>query len=319
LVRRGDYWQMGEDGQPLTYLDEIEIIDLGTDPAPYIAAIQNGQIDGRTLSSADDFLALKDNPQVVVGPARTAQTRVLRFRVDTDPWQDNRLVRAVTLCQDRQKIIDQAFFSQAEIGNDAHVAPIQPDYSPMDTIAYDPDKAKALLQEAGVDSLDFKIAVGSGWPEVVSNAETLQADAKPAGINITLDSMPVDSYWNLWTEAAVGITPWTHRPLGVMLLPLAYIADSEGKPVPWNESRWVDEEFSTLLKKAQSIADNVARREVMKDLQRIQSERGSVGIPMYLNQWEAHNPGFQGVKSHPTGYWLLNEAWYDPDKDPFKA
>jgi peptide/nickel transport system substrate-binding protein len=102
-----------------------------------------------------------------------------------------------------------------------------------------------------------------------------------------------------------------------MLLPLAYIADAEGKPVPWNESRWVDEEFSTLIKQAQAIADNVARREVMKDLQRIQSERGSIGISYFFNVWKAFNPAFQNLHGHPTGYTLLNDVWYDPDQDTF--
>jgi peptide/nickel transport system substrate-binding protein len=301
----------------LGYLDEIEFIDLGTEDAPYIAALENGQIDSYNLT-VEPFLSVRNNSKVKVYAARTAQARVLRFRADLEPWTDNRVRLAVKKCQDRQKILDQAYFSEGDLGGDAHVAPVQPDYAPMDIPAYDPEGAKALLAEAGQENLAFNVAVGAGWTDVVSYMETLKEDAKAAGIEITLETMPNEAYWNLWTEAAVGVTPWTHRPLAVMLLPLAYIADSEGKAVPWNESRWVDEEFSTLLKKAQSIADNEARREVMKDLQRIQSERGSIGIAYFYHVWDAYNPAFQNVNSHPTGYYLLNEAWYDPDQDPFK-
>jgi len=318
VVARDDYWQMGKDGKPLPYLDEIEFIDLGTEDAPYIAALENGQIDSYNLT-VEPFLSVRNNPKVKVYAARTAQARVLRFRVDLEPWSDHRVRLAVKKCQDRQKILDQAYFSEGDLGGDTHVAPVQPDYAPMDIPAYDPEGAKALLAEAGQENLAFNVAVGAGWTDVVSYMETLKEDAKAAGIDVTLETMPNEAYWNLWTEAAVGVTPWTHRPLAVMLLPLAYIADSEGKPVPWNESRWVDEEFSTLLKKAQSIADNEARREVMKDLQRIQSERGSIGIAYFYHVWDAYNPAFQNVNSHPTGYYLLNEAWYDPEKDPFKS
>ncbi|NIN63377.1 MAG: hypothetical protein GTO63_01395, partial [Anaerolineae bacterium] len=101
-------------------------------------------------------------------------------------------------------------------------------------------------------------------------------------------------YWGLWTETAVGITTWAHRPLAVMVLPLAYIADSEGTPVPWNESRWVDDEFTELLQQAQGTLDVEARREIMADLQRIQQERGSIGIAWWVNFWAISNPGFQG-------------------------
>jgi peptide/nickel transport system substrate-binding protein len=169
-----------------------------------------------------------------------------------------------------------------------------------------------------MDSLDVSISVGTGWADVVAYIETLKADAAPAGINITLDTMPIEAYWNLWTETTVGVTPWTHRPLAVMLLPLAYIADADGNPVPWNESRWVDEEFSTLLEQAQATADIEARRAIMLQLEQIQTERGSIGISYFQNVWRGINPGFQNVAGHPTGYRLYNEVWYDQDQDPFK-
>ena len=318
LKANPDYWQLGEDGKPLPYLDQIEFIDLGTASEAYLSALDSGQIDSREISP-ESFLNLRDNPKLKIYSASTAQTKVLRFRVDLEPWTNNSLIKAVKMCQDRTKIVDQAYFGEADPGQDHHVAPIQPDYAPMDIPSYDPEGAKALVKAAGLSSLDFKISVGTDWTDVVSYIETLKQDAVAANINIEIDSMPVSAYWDLWTETPVGVTAWTHRPLAVMLLPLAYTSDSTGKPVPWNESRWSDKEFSELLVKAQGISDSVARREVMKDLQRIQQDRGSIGIAYWQHIFNAYNPAFQNVSCHPSSFRLLTECWYDPSKDPFKA
>jgi peptide/nickel transport system substrate-binding protein len=321
VERREGYWQMGADGQPLPYLDAIDFVDLGEDSVATLAALQSGEVDyfGNGLT-ADDFITLRQNEDIAVIGVGTSQTRVLRFRVDQQPWDDVRVRNAVKMCQDREKILELAHFGEGLLGHDTHVSPVHPEFAPMDLPAYDPEGAKALLAEAGFDEsnpLSFDVAVGTGWPDVVAYMETLQEDAKTAGINMTLNTMPNSSYWDLWTETAVGVTPWTHRPLAVMLLPLAYIADSEGKPVPWNESRWVDEEFSTLLAQAQGTLDIEARREIMAELQRIQNERGSIGIAYWQNTWEGFNPKVRGINAHPNNYELWFEIWLDPDEDPF--
>ncbi|MBP7693814.1 MAG: hypothetical protein KA764_17970, partial [Anaerolineales bacterium] len=160
--------------------------------------------------------------------------------------------------------------------------------------------------------------VPSDVSDIVSYITTLQEDAKAAGLTIKQITMPQAQYWDVWTTVPAGVTAWTHRPLAVMLLPLAYIADADGKPVPWNESKWVDQEFSDLLVKAQGIADNEARRAVMKDLERIQQERGSIAIAYWQKIWDVYNPAVQNAGAHPTGYILVNDAWLDPDKNPFK-
>lgn len=310
------YWQKGEDGDPLPYLDAIEWVDLGNDQTAHVAALQGGQVDTIYSPSVDSFLALRNDDKVDVIPIGTSQARVLRFRVDLEPWTDNNARLAVKMCQDREKILDQAYFGEGQLGHDFHVSPVHPEFAPMDVPEYDPEGAKALLAESGLEGLAFDIAFGTGDPDVVAYAETLQESAKAAGIDITLNTMPSSAYWDLWTETAVGITPWTHRPLAVMVLPLAYIGDAEGNPVPWNESRWVDEEFTELLVKAQGTLDVEARRAIMADLQKIQMERGSIGITYWQNSWSVANPAFTGIKSHPTAYNLWREVWYDPDKDP---
>ncbi len=315
VSKRDGYWQNGADGKPLPYLDGIEYIDLGNDQTAYVAAIQAGQIDDIYDPTVDTFLALRDDKKVVVEPIATSQVRVLRVRVDQDPWKENKVRQALKMTQNRQSILDKAYFGQGVLGHDMHVSPVHPDYSPVDPPKYDPESAKKLLEEAGVKTpLDVKISVGTGWTDIVAYIETLKEDAKPAGFNITLDTMPNASYWDKWTETTVGVTPWTHRPLAVMVLPLAYIADKDGKPVPWNESRWVDEEFSTLLKKAQGTLDIEARKAIMKDIERIQMERGSIAVAWWQSVWDIHSPILQGTKAHPTAYHLWREAWIDPDK-----
>ena len=307
------YWQMGDDDMPLTYLEGMEFIDLGEDATAYTAAIQGGQIDtmfGGSINP-DVVLALQGNSDINISGAGTANTRVWRMRQDLEPWTDQNLVNAVKKTQDREKILAIAYFDEGIPGHDTHLSPVQPAWSPMDLPAYDPEGAKELLAASGMDSLDFKVSVGTGWPDIVAFAETVQEDAKAANINIELETMPNSAFWDLWSETPVGVTPWTHRPLGTMLLPLAYITDAEGTPVPWNESRFIDQEFMDILKQAQGTFDIEERRVLMGELQRIQQERGAVLISYWMNQWIVAHKSVQGIEAHPTNYNLHREVWID--------
>jgi len=315
IKRRPDYWQMGADGQSLPYMDGMEWIDMGAELEPQMAALSSGEVDMidlGDLSGLPVYLALKDDPNVQILSVTTSVTRVLRMRVDIDPWTDPRVCQALRLCQDREKILQLAFFGEGAVGQDCHVAPVHPEYCPVETPAYDPEQAKALLAEAGYpDGLEVEIAVGSDWPEVVTYAETLKEDAAPAGINLKINAMPTSQYWDLWTEVPLGITPWTHRPLATMVLSLAYTADAAGNPVPWNETRWVDDEFVELLEKANGTLDVEERRTIMCDLERIQQERGPAGIAYWMNVWMVLGKAVRNAQPHPTSYMLFNEVWLD--------
>ncbi|MEM7801504.1 MAG: ABC transporter substrate-binding protein, partial [Chloroflexota bacterium] len=94
---RSDYWQMGEDGSPLPYLDEIRYVSI--DQEAGVAGLQSGQIDTMFNPSAASWLALKDNPDLSVTQASTAQVLVLRARVDLEPWNDVRVLNALRKVQ----------------------------------------------------------------------------------------------------------------------------------------------------------------------------------------------------------------------------
>ncbi|THB76795.1 MAG: ABC transporter substrate-binding protein [Desulfobacteraceae bacterium] len=313
LKRRDDYWKKGADGGLLPYLDRIEYIDMGSEMSPMITAIKSNDIDmidfGDVVAT-QAYQALKSDPNIKIQPVTTNITRILRMRVDKKPWDDNRVRMALKLCQNREKTLALAYFGEGLEGQDTHVSPKHPEYAPVKTPAYDPGKAKQLLKEAGYpNGLEVNLAVGSGWPEVVRYAEILKQDAAPAGLKINLQTMPNSQYWEKWTEVDLGITPWTHRPLGTMVLNLAYTADKDGKPVPWNESRWVDKEFSELLVKANGTLDIEKRRSIFAKLEKIQMERGSIANAFWINMWTITRKHVENLVAHPNAYLKADDVW----------
>jgi peptide/nickel transport system substrate-binding protein len=316
VKRRPDYWRKGADGKSLPYLDRIDFTDMGQEMAPQIAALRSGQVDVIDLSDspgADVFRAVRGRPGIRIRPVQSAAARVLRMRVDLKPFNDVRVRRALTLCQHRPKILALAYFKQGLLADDFHVYPKHPEYCPQPRIKYDPEQARHLLGQAGYpDGLRVELAVGSGWSDVVRLAEILQHDARPAGFKIQIRPMPNTQYWEQWTQVPLGITPWTHRPLGTMVLNLAYTADAAGRPVPWNETRWVDPEFSKLLREASSTLEAAARRKIFCRLEKIQMERGSIGIPFWRKVWLITRDRVKGARAHPNLYFLFNQVWLKP-------
>lgn len=309
LKRREDYWQMGEDGEPLPYLDEIIYISIAKDAA--VAAIQSGQVDCMYQPRAGDWQALKDVPGLQVLTAKTAVTSVLRMRVDLEPWSDQKVVQALKMCQDREKILQLAYYGQGDFGIDAHIAPVHPAYCEKPIPEYDPEGAKELLAEAGYpDGLPVTLATKNDQEEP-EFSQALKEQAAAGGIDIELDITDPGGYWDRWTEVDLGITSWTHRPLGTQVFRLGYTSDAEGNPVEWNETRWVDEEFQTLLTQAESTLDVEERRALMCDIEDIFMERGPIGISYWKSVWNIIPDSFQDIEAHPTEYDLLLKVWKD--------
>ena len=180
----------------------------------------------------------------------------------------------------------------------------------MSAIEFDPRKARNLLREAGYpEGLDVILTIGDKRPDIESYAAILQNDAAEAGFRISIDKISEQNYRRSFTDIDFGITPWAHRPLGTMVLNLAYGSDSEGVPAQMNETRWVDQEFTELLAEAGGTLDLLERRRLFCRLQTIQSERGSIGIAWWQNRWTGVHKNVQGLKTHPAGYLLLDRVW----------
>ena len=84
-------------------------------------------------------------------------------------------------------------------------------------------------------------------------------DKKPAGITININKMPANQYWEVWDKAPWGYTAWTHRPLGTMVLALAY-----RQGVPWNECAYANPEFDKALDAADAARARAERHDTIR-------------------------------------------------------
>lgn len=308
--RREDYWQTGADGKTLPYLDKL--VFVSTDKDAGVAALQSGQVDTLYDPRPADYLALKDLDFLSVYPVATAQALILRMRVDMEPWDDNRVRTALKLCQDRATILQLSYFGEGVLSIDAHMAPVHPAYCVKPIPEYQPEKAKALLEEYAKEKgieLPLKVTLATkndqNEPDIAAALKEMSA---PAGFDITLDITEPGGYWDRWTEVPLGITSWTHRPLATMVLPLAYTKESIGA---WNETRWYDDDFTALLRQAEATLDVEARRALMCKMEDIMQDHGPIGNSYWKNVWNITRSEFKNVKAHPTAYFLMNKVWKD--------
>ncbi len=292
LKGRKDYWR----GAP--NLDTLEFIDLGNDSGALLAALASKQVDGLYEVDIAQADAVKGLPHVALYPVVTAQTGVARGRVTEKPFDDKRVRMALKLAIDPQKVVDIVFRGAAAVAEHTHVAPVYPDYHAMPVMKPDPARAKALLAEAGFpNGFDTEIAC-KNQPAWESAVTTVMAEMwKEVGIRVKVNVMPANAYWDVWMNIPFGFTTWTHRPLAVMTLGLAYRTGGA-----WNESNYSNPEFDKLLSQAEGTLDVDKRREIMGKLQLIMQEDGPIVQPIWRTVQTGYDKKVKGFRMHPSQY-----------------
>jgi peptide/nickel transport system substrate-binding protein len=291
LKARKDYWGGGP------YLDQLEFIDLGDDPAAGVSAMASKQVDGLYLADIVQLDALHKLAHVQLHQVTTAYTAVARVQ-PVKPFDDKRVRQALRLAIDSASILQISYRGLGTPGEHHHVSPVHPEYAKLAPSQRDVNRAKKLLADAGHPSgIDVEIACRPqpAWELVAVQAMVEQW--KEAGIRVKINVMPSTQYWEVWTKVPFGFTTWAHRPLGIMTLALAYRTG-----VPWNEARYSNKDFDNLLTQAEGTLDVNQRREIMAKLETIMQEDGPIVQPVWRALFTFLDKRVQGFKMHPTGY-----------------
>ena len=297
LKRRDGYW-----GKK-AHLDEIHYIDTGDDAGAKIAALAAGQVDLVNEIMVDQLAVVKALPNMQIFKAVTAQTAVARMQ-PIAPFDDVRVRKALRICQDHARLLELSHGGEGAPAEDHHVCPLHPDYAELPKEKQDYELAKKLLADAGhsngiTATLDCNN--DRAWEQAA--CQTLVEMCKPAGINLKLNIMPGSAYWKLWTKTPFGFTRWNHRPLGTMVLNLAYRSN-----VPWNESQHNNPEFDKLLDEAGGIADPKERSKVMAKVQKTMQDDSPIAQPLWRGVFDAGSAKVKGYSKHPQNFHLLNDT-----------
>ena len=171
-----------------------------SDPAAQVAALMAGDVDAFPRVTPRSVPQLQANPkfQVIVSGSR-AKT-ILALNNGRKPFNDVRVRRAIAAAIDRKAVIQGA--------GDGYGAPIGSHYVPgafgyVDTTGvnpYNPDKARALLKEAGITTpLDLTITLPPP-PYARQGGEVIASMLQKVGINARLQNVE----WAQWLSGVYG-------------------------------------------------------------------------------------------------------------------
>lgn len=178
--------------------DEISIGALELypqqDPATVVAGVQSGQFNLARISGAQVDAAKAAGLDVQVIDSMFVS--VLDVNTEKAPFDDPAVVEALKYGIDREKLKEVVSFG---IG-DVNYQPFPPGYvgyneDLADIYAYDPDKARKILADAGYTDPVPAVFTSSG--QSAPAVELIQAQLKEIGINARIETIPATQHTQL--------------------------------------------------------------------------------------------------------------------------
>lgn len=278
------------------WLDRIEYLDFGTDPATWLAAIRSGEVD-MLDESVGDFIDVLDTLSLKKSEVVTAGTVVVRpnqlAEIDgVRPYADARVRRALQLAVDNAICLELGYGSRGSPAENHHVAPIHPEYAELPPPVHAPSEARRLMEEAGMLEFEHElVSVDDDWRR--NTADAVAAQLRDAGIPVRRTILPEAIMAENWKSFPFSTTNWNHRPLGIQVLALAYRSGE-----PWNEFGWSNPEFDALVAEALAIADASRRREIMARIEAIVQEDGVTIQPYWRSLYRHMASNVVGADMH---------------------
>ena len=246
------------------------------DPAAQVAALLAGDVDAFPRVTPRSVEQFKSNARFQVVASGSRAKTILAINNKRKPFDDVRVRRAVNMAIDRKAVIQGA--------GDGYGVPIGSYYPPSapgyvdltGANAYNVDRAKALLREAGVTGpLDVTITLPPP-PYARQGGEVIASMLSKVGINAKLQNVE----WAQWLSNTYG---------GAHNFDMTIISHVEPFDLG-NFSRpnyyWGYEspKFNDLYNKYKTSANRNDRMKLLADIQKMIAEDAPMGF-LYQPQW----------------------------------
>ena len=292
-------WWMGD-----VYLDGVEFIDYGTDPAALVSAFESGEVQTNHETTADYVKIIAD----VGAPASesvTSATVCSRFNVANKPYDDQKVRQAMCLAVDNSVVLQLGYGNAGTVAENHHVAPIHPEYVQLPPLKRDAAKALEMLKEAGVADHEHEL-ISNDEDYHKNTTDAIAAQLRDAGIKVKRTVLPGSTFWNDWTKYPFSETNWNMRPLGIQVIAIAYRTGEA-----WNETAYANPEFDKKVNEALGIADAEKRKVPMKDIEQMLQDSGIIIQPYWRKLYINIKPEVKNHAMHPTYEYEFGKVWLD--------
>lgn len=307
LEKNKEYWQEG-----LPKLDQV-VFQTIPDNSARLNALSAGEvdlIDGVNFSDVESIEGNKDlqifyRPSLNVGYLGLTSTR--------GPLKDKKVRQALNYAVDKKAIIDAFYAGAAEPAKNPMPPTIAGYNDAIQDYAYDPEKAKALLKEAGYDNSQtlelWAMPVPRDYmPNGQKVAEALQKNFADVGVKTKIVSFEWATYLDKASkgEADMFLLGWTGDNGDADNFLYALLdEDSIGSN---NYSYFKNDEMHKLLIEAQSTVDQAKREELYKKAQEIIKEEAPWIPLVHSTPVIAGKKSVTGYVPHPTGTEALSNV-----------
>lgn len=262
-------------GRPV--LDSIAFYSI-QDTSARVNALLARQVDLLSQTNLDNATA-----RVVQGSAGTTMARVPDAQWYTIPmlatsreFKDPVMRQAMKFAYDPRQVLATALQDTGSPGWDNPVPP-----ATADRLAghrpYDPERARALLKQAGREGFSTRIYTSSYEPNLTPIAVAFGNQVKEAGIQLTITNSAADSYYtSVWMQKPLMVSYWfTGRPIDQLLNQIFRSGSS------YNESAWSNKEFDRLLDAARADTNATSRAQRYREAQQLIVDDGADLTPVF--------------------------------------
>jgi peptide/nickel transport system substrate-binding protein len=232
----------------------------------------------------------------------------LGMNVTKPPFNDVRVRQAFVHALDRNRFVRSTLQGFGE----ATAAPWPPhspvyDKATRDANAFNLDKAKALLKQAGVDKLEVTMLSSNAWPPLAEHAQQYQADLAKIGVTLKINMVDVgrwiqdvtaDHTHGIWT-GAFGFSLYSPESLFAMA-------------APWrtsnNMTQFESAEFTKLANDAAGEPDDGKRNAILKQITLLAQEQSFTNPIARRVLALVEGKGVKGAKFRVTGFMSFEDV-----------
>jgi len=297
--------------------------DIVPEPSVRAIALETGEADSAVWPLlTEDNLRLAEDPNFVTYAVPGGSIKHFPLNNSLPQLSDKRVRQAMMYALDRQQIIDDIWSGAAEVAHSNLSSKYAFYYNPnLKPYEYDPEQAKALLDEAGwVDGdgdgvrekdgvrLSFVVTVITGDQARRPIAEVAQQYFAEVGIELSIEEAPVatilEGLRNCTMDA--GLFNWTYGELEPD--PFGQLHSEGGNNFACFSNARMDE----LIEEGVSYVDPEKRQPIYYEIQEIFVEEVPVlylQLDTWYNIFNARVKGLPDPAETLEGLWVYRTAW----------